>query len=108
MLYTPVQAKDYWPLEWEKCFNMHRHLTQTGAFNYQFTLEKKMLALRDGPEYRCLLIKWGVQANARNGHREREVLLETSDPKHMESVLFVLINEAEAQAKENQRIRVRP
>jgi hypothetical protein len=65
---------------------------------------KKMFALREGPEYQCSLIKW-VEGKV---ERRREVLLETDDPKHMESVLLMLINEAEAQANDNQRIRVRP
>ena len=103
MLYAPVQAKDYWPLEWEKCFNMHRHLNQM-AWNYQFILEKKMFAVQFGPEYRCALVKWVSEKD----ERRRDVLLETDDPKQMEAALLMLINEAEAQAKDDGRMRVRP
>ena len=103
MLYAPVQAKDYWPLEWEKCFNMHKHLNQF-SWNYQFILEKKMFAAYEGPEYMCVLVKW-VESNV---ERKRDVLLETDDPKQMEAALLMLINEAEAQAKERQRVSMVP
>ena len=62
-------------------------------------MERKMFATA-GPEYRSVLVQWENSAMATRD-RKRKVLLETSDPEHMEMVLLVLIKETEAQAKAN-------
>lgn len=99
MLYAQITGRDYvLPMEWDKCESMYRYLNKL-TWGYQFIVERKMFQV-EGPEYRCILIKWssGVSAAVMQD-KKREVLVETSDPAHMESVLFMLINEAEAQAK---------
>lgn len=96
MLYAQITGKTYaLPMEWDKCDVMYRHLKSL-TWGYQFVAERKMFQTA-GPEYRCALVKW-VEDRTIN-ERRREVLVETSDPEHMESVLFMLINEADAQAK---------
>jgi hypothetical protein len=96
MLYAQITGKQYvLPMEWDKAESMYRALNQL-TWGYQFIAERKMFQT-PGPEYRCALLKWTRLVNERES--KREVLVETSDPAHMESVLFMLINEAEAQAK---------
>lgn len=97
MLYAQITGKQYvLPMEWDKAESMYRALNQL-TWGYQFIAERKMFQTA-GPEYRCALLKWTRLVNERES--KREVLVETSDPAHMESVLFMLINEAEAQAKD--------
>jgi hypothetical protein len=97
MLYAQITGKQYvLPMEWDKAESMYRALNQL-TWGYQFIAERKMFST-PGPEYRCALLKWTRLVNERES--KREVLVETSDPAHMESVLFMLINEAEAQAKD--------
>lgn len=94
MLYAQITGKQYvLPMEWDKAESMYRALNQL-TWGYQFIAERKMFST-PGPEYRCALIKWTPKGDTPG----RGVLVETSDPAHMESVLFMLINEAEAQAK---------
>lgn len=96
MLYAQITGKQYvLPMEWDKAESMYRALNQL-TWGYQFIAERKMFST-PGPEYRCALFRW--VDNHRTNERKREVLVETSDPAHMESVLFMLINEAEAQIK---------
>lgn len=100
MLYAQITGKQWvLPMEWDKAESMYRALNQL-TWGYQFIAERKMFQTA-GPEYRCALLKWssGVSAAVMQD-KKREVLVETSDPAHMESVLFMLINEAEAQAKD--------
>jgi hypothetical protein len=96
MLYAQITGKQYvLPMEWDKAESMYRALNHL-TWGYQFIAERKMFQT-PGPEYRCALLKWTPKGDTKG----REVLVETSDPAHMESVLFMLINEAEAQAKAN-------
>jgi hypothetical protein len=99
MLYSKMNKDTWWqlPMVWDKCQDMFRHLNSI-AWGYQFEMERKMFATA-GPEYRCVLVQWENSAITRD--RKRKVLLETSDPEHMEMVLLVLIKETEAQAKAN-------
>lgn len=99
MLYAEIKDKELWPTAWEKCDDMFKYLHKM-TWGYQFNIERRMLYDAVHPEYRGALIKWGVQADARNGHKTRDVILETTDPKQMEAALFMLINEAEEQAKQ--------
>jgi hypothetical protein len=88
------------PMPWDKCESMFKYLNSM-AWGYQFMAERKMFATA-GPEFRCVLVQWEdnpLSNLARD--RKRKVLLETSDPEHMEMVLLVLIKEVEAQAKAN-------
>ena len=79
---------------WDNVQDMFRHLNSM-AWGYQLEMERKMFSTV-GEEYRCVLVRWDITRN-----RKREVLLETSNPKHMEAILLLLIKEAEAQAKAN-------
>lgn len=92
MLYARVD-KEYWPMEWEKCELMFNHL-QRIVWGYQMTLARKMFST-EGAEFECSIIQW------ENGgaDRKRNVLVISSDPKQIEATLFMLINEAEVQAK---------
>jgi hypothetical protein len=94
MLYAPMSDKGQWPLAWEKCELMSKHLNRT-LFGYQLQIEKRMLCDAEHPEHRGSLVKWTVE----DGMRKRDVLLETTDPKQMEAALFMLINEAEQAVK---------
>lgn len=98
MLYAQITGKQYvLPMEWDKAESMYRALNDL-TWGYQFIAERKMFQT-PGPEYRCVLVKWTPRGDTSG----REALVETSDPQHMESVLFMLINEAEAQAKAYQQ-----
>ena len=79
------------PMKWDKCEGMYKYLTKL-VQGYQFIAERKMFQT-DGPEYRCVLVRWVVDQVA--FERRREVLVETSDPTQMEVALFMLIKEAE-------------
>ena len=95
MLYATVHAKEYWPLEYEKCQNMHKHLQRMGVVNYQFTVERRMITSPTHPEYKMTLVRWAHDPNTWTN--KREVLLETDDTHQMEAALLVLISEAESQ-----------
>jgi hypothetical protein len=100
MLYAQITGKDYvLPMQWDKCYDMYKYLKRM-TWGYQFIAERKMFQV-EGPEYRCVLVRWVHDLNM--WEKRREVLLETSDPKQMEVALFMLINEAEAQAKANKQ-----
>lgn len=101
MLYALVNEKAIWPMVWEECSDMHKHLNRM-TFGYQLILEKKMFATQFGHEYRGALVKWAVV----NETRVREVLLETSDVCQMKAALFMLINEAEQEGKKHKRSMV--
>jgi hypothetical protein len=92
MLYAEFnRGQHLLPMKWDKAESMFRHLNRI-AWGYQFIAERKMFQI-EGPEYRCVLVKWVHDHN--RWEKRREVLLETSDPTQMEVVLFMLINEAE-------------
>ena len=97
MLYAQMTDKFHWPAEWDMVESMFKHLNSR-AWGYQLVMEKKMFATQYGEEYRASLIKWTTT----DIHRQRDVLLQTSDPKQMEAALFMLINETEAQIKDAQ------
>jgi hypothetical protein len=98
MLYAQITGKDYvLPMQWDKCYDMYKYLNRM-TWGYQFIAERKMFQVA-GPEYRCVLVRWVHDHNM--WEKRRDVLLETSDPKQMEVALFMLINEAEVQAKAN-------
>ena len=98
MLYAQMDdRKMSWPLQWEKCQDMHKYLNKM-TWGYQITMERRMFNNVQYPEYRCSLIKWEGNDPVK-GIRTREVLLETTDPKQMEAALFMLINEVEADYK---------
>ena len=96
MLYAQVKDKAHWPMKWEKCELMSKHLNRT-LFGYQLIIERRMLYDAEHPEFRGVLVKW--KANSLTRDMVREVLLETCDPEQMEAALFMLINEAEQAAK---------
>ena len=102
MLYAQINKDNYvLPMQWDKCDGMYRYLKRVSRGYYQLIAERKMFQT-DGAEYRCVLVKWTAAVDVGAKHI-REVLLETSDPKQMEVALFMLINEAEAQAKANKQ-----
>jgi hypothetical protein len=86
MLWAPLKP-DIWknvPDEWEVVISAHRFL-QKYTLQYQLIMERSMFG--GGVEYRCVLVRW-------DGDRTRNVILETTDPKHAESILAMLISEA--------------
>ena len=105
MLYAQMDdRKMSWPLQWEKCQDMHKYLNKM-AWGYQLMMERRMFNNVQYPEYKCSLIRW-VQEIPTAQHTQtnlpkktREVLLETTDPAQMEAALFMLINEVEAEHK---------
>lgn len=101
MLYAQVKDKSMWPMAWEKCELMGKHLNRI-TYGYQVEIHAKMFATREGPEYRGVLVRWGVIRD----EQKREVLLDTDSPEQMESALFMLINEAETQAKAHIKMNV--
>lgn len=98
MLYA--QMNDYrnkhmdWPLDWEKCHDMHKYLNRI-MWGYQLNIERRMFYSEVDPEYRCSLIRWEEHRMNNLDQRKREVLLETTDPAQMEAALTMLISEAE-------------
>ncbi len=96
MLYAQVKDKAHWPMKWEKCELMAKHLNRI-TYNYQLHIEKRMLFDEFHPEFRAVLVKW--ENNLLTRDMKREVLLETFDPEQMEAALFMLINEAEQTQK---------
>ena len=100
MLYAQMDDRKLdWPLQWEKCQDMHKYLNKM-TWGYQITMERRMFNNVQYPEYRCSLIKWVDGDNKPMlSSRKREVLLETTDPAQMEAALFMLINEVEAEHK---------
>lgn len=96
MLYAQVKDKAMWPMRWEKCELMAKHLNRI-TYDYQLHMEKRMLYDAAHPEFRGVLVKW--KPNSMTRDMQREVLLETFDPEQMEAALFMLINEAEQAQK---------
>jgi hypothetical protein len=98
MLYAQVDKKrwDDIPNEWDEVRDMFQYLHKM-IYDYQVSFEARMFSTPDTPMYRCTLIKWVGNRVTRD--MKREVLLETSDPDQMKAALFMLINEAEVQAK---------
>ena len=70
---------------------MFRYLNRM-VDGYQLEMERKVFYDIEGEEYRATLVRWEHRHTP--DHR-RVSLVSTSDPKHMESVLLVLIREAE-------------
>ena len=96
MLYAQVKDKGQWPMKWEKCELMVKHLSRM-TYSYQLHIERRMLYDAEHPEFRGVLVKW--ENNLLTRDMVREVLLETGDPEQMEAALFMLINEAEVASK---------
>jgi len=96
MLYAQVKDKSQWPMKWEKCELMHKHLNRM-TWSYQLILERRMLFDSLHPEFRGVLTRWTHGATSVGGGivSKHGVLLETSDPDQMESALLMLISEAE-------------
>lgn len=107
MLYAQVKDKSMWPMAWEKCELMGKHLNRI-TYGYQVEIHAKMFVRNQTrsrvSEYRGVLIKWMPNAVTRD--MRREVLLDTDNPEQMEAALFMLINEAEAQAKAHIKMNV--
>ena len=82
-------------MEWEKCELMFNHL-QRIVWGYQMTLARRMFAT-EGAEFECSIIRWDNKQYPET--TRRTVLVISSDPKQIETTLFMLINEAEVQAK---------
>lgn len=104
--------RDVWsaalPMSWDKVQAMHKYLNNM-TWEYQLTFEARLINNPLHPSIRCTLVKWGA---VRPGvglvvpyDKGREVLLQTHDSEQMEAVLFMLINEAEQQLKQSQRIK---
>lgn len=104
MLYAQVKDKTMWPMKWEKCEAMFKHLNRM-TYGFQLEIHGKMFATQDGPEHRAVLVKWTNGDGMLTRDMVREVLLETGDPEQMEAALFMLINEAEVAAKGAQWVR---
>ena len=97
MLYAQL-SKDVWgtalPASWDKAQSMFDYLHKM-TYGYQITFETRMIYSVIDPAFRCSLIRWGENRANGNEPRQREVLLETSDPAQMEAALTMLISEAE-------------
>jgi len=90
MLYAPVNA-NAWQFGWEEIEYLEKRLRLLNA-NYQVGAQRRMLSSRiDLPEYRFVLLKWGVLTRT-TMTRKREVLLETHDIQQMASALTMLIS----------------
>ena len=102
MLYAPLSREGKWeiPMAWDKVDAMFKHLNKM-VWGYQLQMERKMFAI-EGAEFRATLIRW--ESNSITRDNKRVVLVTTSEPSHMESVLLVLIREAETNAKQQIQI----
>jgi hypothetical protein len=90
------------PSHWDKAMYMYKYLHR---MTYEYTLEfsQAMFSVTE-PRFKCTLLRWEKQG-ALGDKPKRNVLLETTDPAHMEAVLLLLISEAEVvdKARRNQR-----
>lgn len=86
MLWAPLNPNKWSdaPDEWELVINAHKFL-QKYTIQYQLIMERSMFG--GGVEYRCVVVRW-------DSDRARHVLFETTDPKHAELMLTMLISEA--------------
>ena len=93
MLYAPLSssARHQVPTEWSQVEGMFRYLDQM-VDGYQLVLGRNMFNNIPCEEYRATLVRW---EHRQTPEHRRVLLVTTSDPKHMESVLLVLIREAE-------------
>ena len=93
MLYAPLSssARHQVPTDWSRVEGMFRYLNRM-VDGYQLEMERKVFYDIESEEYRATLVRWEHRHTP--DHR-RVSLVSTSDPKHMESVLLVLIREAE-------------
>jgi hypothetical protein len=98
MLYAQMTDKSQWPMKWEKCELMNKHLNRM-TYGYQLHIERRMLYDAEHPEFRGVLVKWVSVGGGNAMSTKREILLETGDPEQMEAALFMLINEAEQASK---------
>jgi hypothetical protein len=116
MLYAQI-SKDRWdslPDEWDEVNDMFDYLHKM-VWGYQITFESRMFSTQYGAQYRCSLVRWSSEIpTARHTQtnppqKNREVLLETSEPEQMKATLFMLINEAEVEYKAaKQRVSMIP
>ena len=87
MLWASMRnVKEDIPDEWDNVLGAFKFL-QKYTMKYQLVMERKMFG---EVEYRCSLIQW-VDGY---GNRMRNVLFETTDPRHAELMLMMLISEA--------------
>lgn len=98
MLYATIDKKlwgVYVPMRWDKVQVMFQHLNRM-TWGYTLEFASSMFNLPEHPPIQARLIHWESSFPAAS---KRVVLVETTEPEQMEAALFMLINEAEAQAK---------
>jgi hypothetical protein len=106
MLYGQL-SKDVWaatlPSHWDKAMYMYKYLHRM-TFEYTLEFSQAMFSVTE-PRFQCTLLRW---ENALGNKPKRNVLLETTDPAHMEAVLLLLISEAEVvdKARRSQRAAI--
>lgn len=98
MLYAAID-KQLWgtqvPMRWDRVQGMFQHLNRM-TWGYTLEFAAPMFNLPEHPPIQARLIKWESHGRPSNN---RTVLVETTEPEQMQAALFMLINEAEAQAK---------
>jgi hypothetical protein len=108
MLYGQL-SKDVWatalPSHWDKAMYMYKYLHRM-TFEYTLEFSQAMFSVTE-PRFQCTLLKWENGLGSAS-ERKRNVLLETTDPAHMEAVLLLLISEAEVvdKARRSQRAAI--
>jgi len=96
MLYAQVDKKRWesLPAEWDEVQDMFKYL-QRMTYGTQLTFESRMFNTQGSYPYRCSLIRWARTST----EKQREILLETTDPDQMKAALIMLISEAEEQTR---------
>jgi hypothetical protein len=96
MLYATMDKKRWesLPAEWDEVQDMFKYL-QRMTYGTQLTFESRMFNTEGSYPYRCSLIRWARTST----EKQREILLETTDPDQMKAALIMLISEAEEQTR---------
>lgn len=100
MLYAKTNDKGAIPLGWEEVEHLWNKFCVYGArmHGYQLDWEQKMFALQEGAEIRACLRKWETPRKYDRSPTVEDLLV-TDDPKQMAAVLFMLVNDLEANGR---------
>lgn len=100
-MYARTNDKGAVPLGWEETEYLWKKFTLLGGIysGYELIWERKMFSHLPGAEIRCVLRRWNRQGGQALGNEPvtPTTLLETDDPKHMTSVLLMLVSNVESE-----------
>jgi hypothetical protein len=98
------------PDEWQRVSKLFDLLTDrirktNGHYLYQIVFGRSMFG---GVDYNCTLVKWGESkwGEPYSVSRKREVLFETTDPKHAEAILTMMLSVAEEEFRAKREMEI--